>query len=570
MKFDNVLAEVNGFGRFQIRTILLLVIPRVTLPFHFLLNNFIAVIPAHHCNISSLDDEGIFRNLSQEERLIVSIPVQQDGSPNSCQMFAEPQYHLLLNATNITDLPTMPCQNGWVYDNTTFKSTLATEWDLVCDHKSVNTATATIFFMGVMVGAAIFGYLSDRFGRKRTLLVSYIMTTLFGFASAFSYNFYMFAAMRFLTGFGISGISIVSIVLCVEWVDIKHRTYVGVLMSLDWSVSTIILPGVAYIVNDWRHLTAAVTSPLFAAMLCWRLLPESARWLISNGKVNSAHFYLSNCAKVNRREEFMADLKPEVLSKVILVENENKKCSYVDLVRTPKMRQLTLLTGIVWFGVACTYYGISLNVTGFGVNIYLTQFIYGVTEVPAKAFIVFFLNKIGRRWTQVGTLFLTGLCIFCNMFIPKDLWTAQTALGALGKMFAEAAFTTVFLYTTELYPTVMRQSGLGYSSFMARIGVSLSPLMMILEDVWVLLPSTLFSLVAVTATLSASFLPETKNVRLPETIEDVEQTNNSFRQFQSGCIDSSFTGVVPEKEYSKETIKKEKYLALNVDGSLLI
>ncbi|XP_072239937.1 solute carrier family 22 member 7-like [Leuresthes tenuis] len=524
MKFDNVLAEVNGFGRFQISTILLLVIPRMTLPFHFLLNNFIAVIPSHHCNISSLDDGGIFRNLSQEERLIVSIPVQQDGSLNSCQMFVEPQYHLLGNATNTTDLPTMPCQSGWVYDNTTFKSTLATEWDLVCDHKSVNRATATIFFMGGMVGAAVFGNLSDRFGRKRTLLASYIMTTLFGFASAFSYNFSMFAAMRFLTGFGMSGISIVSIVLCVEWVGIKHRTYVGVLMSLDWSVSTAILPGVAYIVNDWRQLTAAVTTPLLAAMLCWRWLPESARWLISNGKVDSAHFYLSKCAKVNRREAFMADLKPEVLSKVILVEDENRKYSYMDLVRTPKMRQLTLLTGTVWFGVACTYYGISLNVTGFGVSIYLTQFIYGVTEIPAKAFIIFFLNKIGRRLTQAGTLFLTGLCIFCNMFIPQDLWTACTAVGALGKMFAEAAFTTVFLYTTELYPTVMRQSGLGFSSFVARIGVSVCPLMMILEDVWVLLPSTLFCLVAVTAALSAYFLPETKNIRLPETIEDVEQT----------------------------------------------
>jgi len=145
MKFDNVLAEVNGFGRFQIRTILLLVIPRMTLPFHFLLNNFIAVIPSHHCNISSLDDGGIFRNLSQEERLIVSIPVQQDGSLNSCQMFEEPQYHLLLNATNTTDLHTVPCQSGWVYDNTTFKSTLATEVSYL--HKNINVVLKQPLFL---------------------------------------------------------------------------------------------------------------------------------------------------------------------------------------------------------------------------------------------------------------------------------------------------------------------------------------------------------------------------------------------------------------------------------------
>lgn len=127
MKFENVLADVNGFGRFQLRTAALLVLPRLTLPFNFLLNNFIAAIPPHHCNISSLDDGGVFSNLSLEERLVVSIPVKQDGTSNSCKMFTEPQYHLLFNTSNITDLPTVPCQNGWVYDNTTFKSTLATQ-----------------------------------------------------------------------------------------------------------------------------------------------------------------------------------------------------------------------------------------------------------------------------------------------------------------------------------------------------------------------------------------------------------------------------------------------------------
>lgn len=130
MKFENVLAEVDGFGKFQLRTILLMVIARITLPFHFLLNNFIAFIPSHHCNISSRDNEDVFSNLSQMEKLVVSIPVQQDGTPNSCQMFAEPQYHLLLNSSIINNLTTVSCQNGWVYDNTLFKSTITTEVSL--------------------------------------------------------------------------------------------------------------------------------------------------------------------------------------------------------------------------------------------------------------------------------------------------------------------------------------------------------------------------------------------------------------------------------------------------------
>lgn len=127
MKFENVLADINGFGRFQIMIIVISFIGRFTLPCHFMLNNFVAAVPSHHCDISSLDDGGIFMNLSQTERLLVTIPVEQDGTPSSCQMFQEPQYHLLFNTSHITDACTVPCQNGWVYDNTTFKSTLTSE-----------------------------------------------------------------------------------------------------------------------------------------------------------------------------------------------------------------------------------------------------------------------------------------------------------------------------------------------------------------------------------------------------------------------------------------------------------
>lgn len=74
------------------------------------------------------------------------------------------------------------------------------------------------------------------------------------------------------------------------------------------------------------------------------------------------------------------------------------------------------------FGVAGVYYGISLNIRGFGVNIYLTQFIYSLSEIPAKLFIVFTLEKVGRRFNQAGSLFLTGLCVVCTMIIPQGKW----------------------------------------------------------------------------------------------------------------------------------------------------
>lgn len=68
-----------------------------------------------------------------------------------------------------------------------------------------------------------------------------------------------------------------------------------------------------------------------------------------------------------------------------------------------------------------------------------------------------------------------------------------------------------------------RQNGVGYTALVARLGVSISPLVRLLEDVWYLLPAVTYSIVAVIAGLVASQLKETLNAKLPETIDDIEK-----------------------------------------------
>lgn len=555
MKFENILAETDGFGRFQIALLVLMVIPRITLPCHFLLNNFIAATPSHHCDLSHLDTADVFENLTMQQRLAVSIPAQSDGTPSSCLMFPEPQFHLLFNSSNSTALPAQPCQNGWVFDNSTFKSTLASEFDLVCDKRGLTRGTATIFFIGVMLGAVFFGVLSDKYGRRSMLLVSYVAAIIFSLISALSNSYIMFAVFRFLTGFGITGVSIISIVLTVEWADIEHRTLIGIIGSLSWSLGNILLAGIAYAVTDWRMLIISVTSPLVLAVLTWWWIPESARWLIANGKTDRAHYFLQKCATANRREEFSSRIKPEVLSAIVAVDQQKHSFTYLDLIKTPRLRRLTVFTGIVWYGVASTYYGISLNVTGFGLDPYLTHFIYAAIEFPAKFLTYFSLNVIGRRYSQVGTLVTTGICILINILTPKSFWMFRTIVAVLGKGLSEASFTTVFLYTTELYPTVVRQNGVGYTNFMARLGASISPLIMLLEDVWKPFPEVVFCSVAIFSGLVAWLLPETLNARLPETIDDIEQTSRK----RSICMSSQDqVKLKPEPEPLKPEVNAEK------------
>lgn len=129
MKFEDILEELKGFGLYQLLVLLMLSIPRMVTPGHFLLNNFIAWTPPHRCDLSSLANSapGLVGNLSLEQTLVVSIPLGEDGGPDSCRMFTEPQLQLLDNTSAGAHLPVGACQSGWVYDNNTFTSTVAME-----------------------------------------------------------------------------------------------------------------------------------------------------------------------------------------------------------------------------------------------------------------------------------------------------------------------------------------------------------------------------------------------------------------------------------------------------------
>uniref|UniRef100_A0A8C1V342 Solute carrier family 22 member 6 n=1 Tax=Cyprinus carpio TaxID=7962 RepID=A0A8C1V342_CYPCA len=528
MKFEDLLSEINGFGRFQKMVLCINFFGRFSLACHFLLGNFIAVIPSHHCSISSLDADEIFENLTQEERLTVSIPVQDDGTPASCHMFSYPQFHLLSNSSSPSEVALVQCQNGWEYDNSMFISTLATQWDLVCDKRALSRLTTTIFFIGVMFGAAAFGSLSAMFGRKPMLLVSYMLGMGFGLCSTFSSSFVMFAVLRFFTGFTITGSVIISTILNVEWVSIEHRKLVGVIDSLSWTFAFMSFPLIAYFIREWRWLTVAISLPTVTAIITWWWVPESARWLIANGRVDKAHYYLHKCAVMNRKQEVTVSIKPENLAKIIVTDRGNRKYSYLDLVRTPKMRRLTLLTGITWFAVATVAYGISFNISSFGLNMYLTQFVYGAIEIPAKMSNYYLLDKFGTRVTQAGSLLFVGISLMINIFIPKDQWVGRTVVAVLGKGFAVAAFCTIVLYSSELYPTVLRQNGMGYNSFLSRLGACLAPLVLLLDSFWGHFSQTILCSVALIASVVAWQLPETRDRCLPETIEDVEGTRKNL------------------------------------------
>ncbi|KAL4648204.1 solute carrier family 22 member 6-A-like [Arapaima gigas] len=137
--------------------------------------------------------------------------------------------------------------------------------------------------------------------------------------------------------------------------------------------------------------------------------------------------------------------------------------------------------------------------------------------------------------------------------------TLRTSLAVLGKGFTSASFTCVYLYTGELYPTVIRQTEMGFSSTMAHFGSMVAPALLILEDILPALPSVVYGASAVMAGILAIFLPETCNVLLPDAIEDVEEK----------WAKSKKKGSPAEEAERKSNMEKIKEFPEAVDGKVI-
>ncbi|XP_048203684.1 solute carrier family 22 member 7 [Perognathus longimembris pacificus] len=546
MRFEELLEEAGGFGPFQLRNLALLALPRVLLPLHFLLPVFLAAVPAHRCALPAAP-----ANLSRPDAwLEARLPREPDGAFSACLQFASPR--LLPNTTlgrgtpgpgeRGSQPPTVPCARGWEYDRSEFSSTIATEWDLVCERKGLSQVTSTCFFVGVLLGAVLFGYLSDRFGRRRLLLAAYASSLLLSLASAASVSFAMFVITRTLTGSALAGFTIIVLPLELEWLDVEHRVVAGVLSSIFWTVGVLLLALVGYLIRDWRWLLLAATLPCVPGILSIRWVPESARWLLTQGRVEEARGYLLRCASLNGKSVASESLSQEALDKVADRERGAPRPSYLDLFRTSRLRHISLCCAAVWFGVNFSYYGLTLDLSGLGLDVYRTQLLFGAMEVPSKLLVYLCVSRVGRRPTQSGMLLGAALTFGIRLLVSKESRAWTTALAILGKAFSEAAFTTAYLFTSELYPTVLRQTGLGLCALVGRLGASLAPVAALLDVVWLPLPKLTYGGIALLAGCVAVLLPETRKAQLPETIQDVEKMSNS-RSRQEGEMQSGRNGA---------------------------
>ncbi|XP_063233832.1 organic cation transporter protein-like isoform X2 [Bacillus rossius redtenbacheri] len=513
---DPVSRAVGEFGRWQLRLTFLLSLFNVPCTFHIFALTFQSLSGDFWCARPAA-----LRHLAVAAWRNLSEPAQLDGQAG-CRL-----WDLDYSAAGLGNFSaanrTRAC-TSWEYDHSSVGSTIISEWDLVCDRQALPSVAEMMFLTGVALGGLISGMISDRFGRKTTLMGSLVLQISIAVSMTFCPWLELYMALRFCLGFISVGIVMSGFVLCMELVGGKWRTISGVSYLFPVPLSYIAIACIAYFIRDWKHLQLAITLPSVLLFALWWVLPESPRWLLEMGRKDEVMAILQEAARVNQRP------LPANTDKIFQQMMEAKrpgeeKAGVLDLFRTPHMRKISLVLYVIWFAVYLVYYGLVLNLANIGGDVYVNTVISGAVEIPSIAISILILLKMGRRWPLCLTLVGGGVACLLTLAVPagrQDLEWLTITFAMVGKFAVACSNAIMPVFTAELFPTVVRNLGVGSSNLPAGVALMTVPYLWNLSSISARVPMSVLGVLGVVGGLSTLLLPETANKPMPGTLQEGE------------------------------------------------
>ncbi|XP_053604361.1 organic cation transporter-like protein [Plodia interpunctella] len=431
-------------------------------------------------------------------------------------IFLSPKVSYSCNETGTNN--TCPCMEP-EYDTSIFISTIISEWHLICGRKWLASFSQTLFQLGTLLGSVFFGMASDRFGRKMPLLAAVVLQVSMGIIAGFIPDYWLFAFVRFLVGMSVGGTMVTGFVIVMEFVGTQYREVVSALYQIPFNLGHLTLPLFAYFFRDFREFQLSISIPTVVLLCYFIFVPDTPRWLIAVNRTDDAVKILKRVAKINGRPT--DSIQSEVDSyQAALIKSDLRKGNILDLLRTPNLRKNTICMSLNWLTCSYCFYGVSQYVGQLSGNVFI--------NVAASACVSFFgtllsiplLRVMGRRTIVIVFNFICAACLLLLTMVPEGVWSVVCAI--VGVVTSFIVFVVVYLYCSELFPTVVRNAALGTSSMMARVGSMIAPFVIDTAAVAPWLPPLLFAVLPLMAGCITFMLPETRGCELMTTIEEGE------------------------------------------------
>ena len=381
---------------------------------------------------------------------------------------------------------------------------LMKEWNLT---PVTAGSIASYGFLGLMIGAAGFGMIADKIGRKGGLLICLAIFTIFSGAAYWAPNFKIFCILRFLAGLGMGGAMPLAITLVSEFAPARIRAKAVTAMfggfTFGWAVAGLIAMLIIP-TYGWRlPLLFGFLPILFLPVLVF-YLPESIRFLVSKGKIESA-------VKEIRRMENAAGLDHQEWGTADFALPATPPAGGFKELFSPRLAVMTILIWATYFCNLLVVYGLAtwlpslLVKSGFSmVKSYSFGFVQALGASAGGFLLGFLMDRFGRKSGLIVAYLAGGVAIWMFGIVTGNI--SLYLVGAATGVFVIGSQIAQHVVSGEVYPTHIRSTGVGWALTVGRLGSIVGPLLGGYMQMWGLTFSQYFVVFAIPSFLCAALV----------------------------------------------------------------
>ena len=334
-------------------------------------------------------------------------------------------------------------------------------------------------FLSIGFGSLISGYISQKFNRVSPIKILYIFVIVFHFFMASFNNIYNFAICRNIIGFLIGVVIPIQFNVTTEYLPIKFRSFTMSSVWIAWNVGAMInaLLMMRFMPNlekEKLYMCLIVMDIFCIFAFCFNLiyLEDSPRnLLLHNLNTEKAYHILTEM-----KGDTLTDIDKSMITGQLLSQGVVRMDGNLKELFNSKYKITSVLLFFLWFINSMVIYGLllvyTLTLQSMKKNIVANTTLMSIAILPSSIFagILSEIEILGRKKAMIiGNfipLFTITFCVIKTEYIT--LWYS------LSNIFISVSFTIVNSYTSEVYPTVIRDKALGIMFAGARMGGFLS------------------------------------------------------------------------------------------------